>query len=276
MRLLLALLLLLSTFAPAADESFRRALTAYKAGEYQIALTEFKKIAEDGKQISAALCHNIANCEYKLGQAADGDTKDQIKEAHTHYGQASTWYRRALALDPWLPEARQNQRFLHDKLGFHRFEPDSVPEKIAAFFPRAWWRTGCLIAVWVAVIATVWLAWATPRPGRRWPLVTILCIAVVEAILGGLGLWVRSSDPAPLSKRLVNTIAPEAYARTAPAEAASPVITLKPGSELLPVKEEGYWTYVEIPGGDEDRPTRGWVRTNTTEKLWPWPASLVE
>jgi len=276
MRLLLALLFLFTTFAPAADEAFRRALTAYKAGEYQVALTEFKKIADDEKQISAALCHNIANCEYKLGQAADGDSREQIQAAHTRYGQAGIWYRRALALDPWLPEARQNLRFLQGKLGFHEFVPESVPEKFAALFPRSWWRTGCLIAVWMAVVATVWLAWATPRPGRRWLLVTILCITIFAVILCGAGLWLKSADKAPLSKRLVNTVAPEADARTAPAEAASPVITLKPGSELRPIKEEGYWTYVEIPGGDPERPTRGWVRTSTTEKLWPWPASLVE
>ena len=276
MRLLLALLLLLTTLAPAADDAFRRALTAYKAGEFQTALTEFKKIAEDEKQISAALCHNIANSEYKLGQAADGDTKEQIKEAHGHYGQAGIWYRRALALDPWLPEAQQNLRFLQDKLGFHFFAPESFLEKTAAKFPRWQWRTACLTFVWAAAVAIVWLAWATPRPGRRWPLVTLLSLAVVLGTVTGIGLAKKMTDRAPLTRRLVNTIAPEAFARTAPAEAASPVMTLKPGSELLPLKEEGFWTYVEIPGGDEDHPTRGWVRTNTTEKLWPWPASLVE
>ncbi len=276
MRLILALLLLFTTLAPAADDAFRRALIAYKAGEFQVALTEFKQIAEDGGEISAALCHNIANCEYKLGQAADGESKEQIKAAMTHYGQAGIWYRRALALDPWLPEAQQNLRFLHDKLGFHRFVPESFFEKTAALFPRSWWRTGCLICVWIAVIAVVWLAWATPRPGRRWPLVTVLCLSVVAGLACGTGLLTKLRDKAPLSKRLVNILPPDAYARTAPAEAASPVITLQPGSELLPVKEEGFWTYVEIPGGDADRPTRGWVRTNTTEKLWPWPASLVE
>ncbi len=276
MRLLLAFLLLLTTLAPAADDAFSRALIAYKADEFQTALTEFKKIAEDEKQISAALCHNIANCEYKLGQAAGDETKEQIKEAHGHYGQAGIWYRRALALDPWLPEAQQNLRFLQDKLGFHFFAPESDLDQAAARLSRSQWRTTCFVWMWLTAISIVWLAWATPRRGRRWPLVTLLCLSVFFGSNSAVGLWAKTTYRTPLSKLVVNIIAPESFARTAPAEAASPVMTLKPGSELLPLKKEGNWTYVEIPGGDEDHPTRGWVRTNTTEKLWPWPASLVE
>lgn len=277
MRLLLALLLFLTTLAPASeDAAFSRALAAYKTGEFQTALDEFKAIAQDENKISAALCHNIGNAEYKLGQAADGDKADQRKAAGARYGQASIWYRRALALDPWLPEAQQNLRYLQSKLGFHFFAPDSFLEKAAAKFPRWQWRTAVLISLWTAGLAIVWLAWATPRAGRRWPLVTLLSIACVFGTCAGLGLWKKMSDRAPFAKRLVNIVSPESSARTAPLEVANSVMPLKPGSELLPIREEGYWTYVEVPGNDADHPTRGWVRTTTLEKLWPWDPALIE
>ena len=44
----------------------------------------------------------------------------------------------------------------------------------------------------------------------------------------------------------------------------------------MPIREEGYWTYCDLPGGEKGSPLRGWVRTGTTEKLWPWEPSLVE
>lgn len=279
MRLLLALLLLFTSLAPAsADTAFKRALAAYKTGEFQTALDEFKKIAQDENQISAALCHNIGNAEYKIGQAADGDKPDQRKAAEARYGQASIWYRRALALDPWLPETQQNLRFLQGKLGFHFFAPESFLEKAAAKFPRWQWRTAVFASLWTAGIAIVWLAWATPRAGRRWPLVTLLSIAAVFGTCAGLGLWKKMSDRAPFAKRLVNIAAgpPEPSARTAPLEVANSVMPLKPGSELLPIREEGYWTYVEIPGSDSDHPTRGWVRTTTLQHLWPTPENHYE
>jgi tetratricopeptide (TPR) repeat protein len=278
MRLLLVFLLLFTSLSHAAEDAFRHALTAYKAGEFQTALDAFKKIAEDEKVISAALCHNIANCEYKLGQAADGEKADQHKAAETHFGRASIWYRRALVLDPWLPEARQNLRFLAGKLGFHEFYPVGFWETFAQWFRRSHWRAAVIICLWASVISVTWLAWATPRPGRRWPLVSLLSLSLFLGITFGIGLWLRMTERAPFAKRLVNTAAglPEPVARSAPSEIATSVMPLKPGSELLPIREEGFWTYVEIPGGDADRPTRGWVRTSTTEKLWPWAPSLIE
>jgi len=274
MRLFLFLFLCFSaSLAEAATDNtpaWRDAMTAYKAGDYQVALERFKKISEDEKQISAALCHNIANCEYKL----DNETA------------ASIWYRRAVALDPWLPEAGQNLRFLHRKKGFLRFEHGGhagtsgfVRDELvtlALLAPRRYWITACKGAVWGTVILTVWLVWVTPRPGRRWPLVTLLCLTSAFLVVTLCALAGKALDDAPpLSKRLIS-LPDDAVARSAPAEAAGTVITVPGGSELLPIKEEGFWTYCDLPGGDEHAPLRGWVRTSTTERLWPWDPSLVE
>jgi hypothetical protein len=278
----LALVLLVCLFglpADAADESspaWRNAMTSYKAGEFAAAAEEFKKIAADEKQISAALCHNLANAEYKLGEAAGESTLEQKKTALGHFAAASLWYRRALALDPMLSEARQNLRFLHTKrIGYHAFEPEGLV-KFASWFPRWKWLAVLQGALWAAARAIVWLVWATPRPGRRWPLVTLLCLSLAVVVTTGLGLAGKSIDKAPLTKRLVSMEPVDGMARVAPAEAAASVIPLPPGSEVIPVKEEGYWTYCDIPGGARGDPLRGWIRTKTTERLWPWNPALVE
>lgn len=280
MRLFLALFLALF-LTPVRGESaaFSHALAAYKAGQYVQALDEFKKIAADEGQISAALCHNIANCEYRLGQATGTAgkelTPDQQNEVARREGQASIWYRRALALDPLLNEAAQNLRFLHSKNGFHMFEPEGSVSGFIYRIPRSKWFLACITAGWLTVIPLVWLLWASPRPGRRWPLVSALSVAGTLTLGFGVGLWWKSTEPAPFADRLVNTVAP-AVVRSAPAEAAGSVMEVKPGSEFRPLREEGYWTYVELPGTDRIRPTRGWVRTTTVEKLWPWNRSLVD
>lgn len=282
MRLFLLFLLLFTGLSRAANAAFDHALAAYKSGQYETALTEFKKIAADEKQISAALLHNIANCEYKLGDAAGGrkrpeeQTEAEKKASHAHYGQASIWYRRALALDPWLPEAQQNLRYVQGQLGFHWFEPDGKVAQLLARTPRWQWRTAFFTSAWLAAISLVWLVWFMPRQGRRWPLVTLLCLGTFLTIGFGIFWLMKVRQPAPFVVRLVNIVSPESAARSAPAEAAGMVIPLKPGSELLPIREEGFWTYVEIPGGDAAHPTRGWVRTTTVEKLWPYNPSLVE
>ena len=283
MRLFLVLLLafLLSPVHGGESAEFSRALAAYKAGQYVQALDEFKKIAEDEGRISAALCHNIANCEYRLGQAVGAAgkdlTPDQTKEVASREGQAGIWYRRALALDPLLSEASQNLRFLHSKNGFHMFEPEGAVSGFIYRISRSKWTLACMAAGWLTVIPLVWLLWACPRRGRRWPLVTLLCVAGFLTLGFGAGLWWKRSEAAPFADRLVNTAAPVSQVRSAPAEAAGTVMEVKPGSELRPLREEGFWTYVELPGSNEDlRPTRGWVRTTTVEKLWPWNRSLVD
>lgn len=263
MRLFLAFFLLLSAAISQASDNpgpaWKDAMTAYKAGEFEKALEGFRKIADDEQQVSAALCHNIANCAWRLDDKAA----------------ASIWYRRALALDRWLPEAHQNLRFLERTVGFHRFDQDGIV-KFAGLLPRKHWIAVCQGAIWITGIAIVWLVWLTPRPGRRWPLVTLLSIAFAVIGTTVCGLVGKSMDKTPFVKRLVSTPAENAFARSAPAEAAGTVIALPPGSELFPIRKEGLWTYCDIPGGDKDAPLRGWVRNVTTEPLWPWNASLVE
>ncbi len=263
MRFLLLLCLVCCTVlrSPALD-IYETALLKYEAADYQGAVRDFKTCLEGGG-ITPQLAHNIANAEYRAGNE----------------GQAILWYRRALALDPGQAESAQNLRFMEGRVGFLSFDATG----------GTWWgfriigkrssiRTWLFISAWALALSIVWLGWMTPRPGRRWPLVVAVSLAAFSCLLAVIWLVSRTSDPAPLVKRYVVT-ATEVSATTAPAEAATTVVSLPPGSEVLPEGQpQGNWTYVTVatPDSGEGKPLRGWVRSDRIEPLWPYSASLVE
>ncbi len=240
--------------APAApanpDEDFARALTAYKAGAIEDARREFLAIVEAG-QLSAPLAHNLGNIEFRRGNP----------------GQAVLWYKRALALQPFSPETLQNLRTIRRQTAFVSFDPWGL--SLSHLNPR-WIGTVTTIAAWSIGLLVLWLAWLTPRPGRRWPLVTLLILLLPVLAAGWWLTWKLKTDPHPLTKRQIVS-GKETNAYAAPAEASSPVMSLPSGSEVVPLETRGNWLYCIIPGGDEDQPLRGWIRAAKLEPLWPYP-----
>ena len=284
---LLLLVLFLPAAARALDESsqaWKDAVTRYKAGDFAAASEGFRKIAEDEKSISAALCHNIGNCEYRL----------------ENKGAASIWYRRALALEPFHPEARQNLRFLHTTGGYLVFDRWiwGIDDKrvvsddsgilyrytlfLSSLRKKTEWQAIRTASLWALAVIVVWLVWLTPRAGRRWPLVVLLCLSVSWLSVSLVALLGKSLNKTPQSQLIIST-AKDAILRSAPAEAAGSVIGLPVGSELFPLRTEGNWTYCQAPaGGGTDGP-RGWIRTpadddknRTAEPFWPWRRELID
>ena len=284
-------LLLLVLFMPGllrasseSSQAWKDAETLYKAGDFAAASAAFRKIAEDEKSISAALCHNIGNCEYRLD----------------HKGPASIWYRRALALEPFHPEARQNLRFLHTTGGYLVFDrwiwgiddKRAVSDDSGFFYrytlflsslaKKTQWQALRTLSLWLVVVLVVWMVWLTPRPGRRWPLVVLLCLTAFTLCVSLLGLLGKAINKTPQSQLLIST-AKDAMLRSAPAEAAGSVIGLPEGSELFPLRTEGNWTYCQAPAGGGTEGPRGWIRTpsdddkaRTAEPLWPWSRELID
>lgn len=245
--------------AYSAVEKFDRAVSAYNAGDYSEAREVFLELVKEG-HLSGALAHNLANIEYKSGNP----------------GQASLWYRRALALQPLSAETRQNLRFLQHKLGFHTWDStqDMMFGLSASHLPGAAVRNTTLLAAWGVVILVVWLIWSPPRPGWRWPLVTLLLLLLPVGCVGGALWWLKENDAHPLDKRFVLTGADSA-AYASPAEASSLLITLHTGSEVMPLEIRGNWFYCEIPS-KPDSVLRGWVRHSSLEPLWPYKAKPLE
>ena len=228
------------------------AMRAYQAGDWATAIEKFEAVAA-ADTISAELCHNLSNAHFRAGNEA----------------KAALWARRALAMKFWLPETRQNFRFLGNKLGFLSFD-----RRPAERLRRQWLHTALFAASWTAGLSIIWLAWATPRQGRRWPLITLLALALPVTIACIVAFVSKNGAPAPVAATSVVMTA-DAAAFTAPAEASPTVISLPPGSEVRPLRTEGLWSYCTIPG-DDDQPLRGWVRTAALEPLWPWQPSLVD
>ncbi|MES2706971.1 MAG: tetratricopeptide repeat protein [Verrucomicrobiota bacterium] len=234
-----------------AVQKFDHAITAYNAGSYDEARRDFLELVADG-HLSASLAHNLANIEYKSGND----------------GLAALWYRRALAIQPFSVETLQNLRFLRHRTGFQTWDTYGIS---ISHFSAASAMNATLLIAWAALILLVWLIWSPPRPGRRWPLVTLLLLLLPAGAAGGALWWLAGRDQHPLAKRYVLTGATSA-AYAAPAEASSQLISLPTGSEVMPLEIRGNWFYCEIP--TESAPVlRGWVRSSLLEPLWPYPAS---
>jgi hypothetical protein len=231
------------------DAAFARALTAYKAGVIEDARREFLAIVEGG-QLSAPLAHNLGNIEFRRGNP----------------GQAVLWYKRALALQPFSPETLQNLRTIRRQTAFVSFDPWGL--SFSHLNPR-WIGLGTTVAAWSIGLLVLWLAWLTPRPGRRWPLVTLLILLLPLLVAGSWLTWKLKTDPHPLTKRQIVS-GKETNAYAAPAEASSTVMSLPSGSEVVPLETRGNWLYCIIPGGEEDQPLRGWIRAAKLEPLWPY------
>jgi len=244
--------------APPSADSVSRTIEdaeiAFKAGDWDKAIGKFEAVtAAPSGSISPELCHNLATAHFRAGNDAN----------------AALWMRRALALNPWLPEARQNLRFLANKSGFLSFER-SFAERI----PKRFLVPTLTASAWATGLALLWLLWLTPTPGRRWPLTAILGTALPIFVASLVFLVLKKQAAAPVTACDVVT-AKDASAFTAPAEASPTVISLPQGSEVLPIRTEGLWTYCAIPSSS-DQPLRGWVRSASLEKLWPWHQSLAD
>ena len=235
------------------DEAFARALKAYEAGAMDDARREFLAIVEAGN-ISAPLAHNMGNIEFRRDNP----------------GQAVLWYKRALAIQPFSPETLQNLRTVRRQTSFLSF--DSWGLSFSHLQP-AWIENGTVLTAWAIGLLVVWLAWLTPRRGLRWPLVGLLVLLFPMLALGAVLTWRLRTDPQPLKQRqIVSNKETTAYA--APAEASSSVISLPAGSEVVPLEMRGNWLYCIIPGGGDDQPLRGWIRSAKLEPLWPYKGGI--
>lgn len=235
------------------DEAFTRALTAYNAGAFEDARREFLAIVESGN-LSAPLAHNLGNIEFRRGNS----------------GQAVLWYKRAVALQPFSPETLQNLRTIRRQTAFLSFDRWGLSLSHLKSFGI---ENGTTLTAWVIGLLIVWLAWLTPKPGRRWPLVTLLVLLLPGLALGAFLTWRLRADALPLAKRQVVS-GKETVAYAAPAEASSSIIPVPSGSEVVPLETRGNWLYCMIPGGEDNQPLRGWIRSANLEPLWPWPGGL--
>ena len=240
------LLLFLLFLTPWAKADFAAGCAAYEAGKYPEALKEFQAVAQT--QLSAELAYNLGCTESKLD----------------HPGAASLWFHRAILLEPRHAESLQNLRFLKKKFGLVSFDTSPLDQAVKVFALETW-QTLTWALLWVVLLCSgiLWLH----RPRILWPWITVLCLAFVLGGVAAAAWFTRHRQVPPIAISVVQIDGSNVV--NAPANSADVVIAINAGSQVRPLETRNDWTYVELPG---DPASRGWLRTETLEPLWPFNA----
>lgn len=243
-------LLLAVTSLTSADElndpnaQYEKANQLYAAGDYSAAVSRYEAILRAG-YFSADVCYNLGAAKHRLSED----------------GESTLWMKRALILQPGMPEATQSLTFLRKQGGILEFADTPLRRSILCLSPAVerWLMT---LGLWGAAISLVSALSVRRLRSYRRTLITftVLLLIIVGAVwrlalyratqLDAQNFWIAIPDKTEVV--------------SAPIPGAKSVISLPAGSEVRLVQDAGAWGYVEIPGG-----TRGWVRKDTLAPTWP-------
>ncbi|MFK5921205.1 MAG: tetratricopeptide repeat protein [Verrucomicrobiota bacterium] len=242
--LLLALLVPALQAADSPEEAYQKGNELYEEGKYDQSARLYQKSFQQG-HLSEELFYNLGNTFFK----------------QENYGEAALWYRRALILNPRMPEPRQNLRTLKNRVGLLDFEPKGVDQFISHF--RESELTSLLtICTWLALLSLATALFVKRlRPWR--PLLIAACCLFIGLTFTAILALRTYRKHITVDHRAVITAA-DAIAQTSPVPDAKTVIELPPGSEVRIVTDSGPWQYIDIPGE-----LRGWVKTENLAPLWP-------
>ena len=250
--LLSACLFAFSAYPQAADidpdSLFDAANQLYESGDFAEAERQYRAIVES-RNWSPELFFNLGDALYKQGAR----------------GKAALWYHRALALDPGMPEARQNLRVIEDQTGALTVELSGVESWIAAeWLNPALFPVSAALCTWGTILL---LVIAVCVKGSRPWLPALLLTAVFCAILAGTALWAQQVWRTKLDSSSYAIITSDnASALVNAVPDAAPVIQLPPGSRVRIRESRGAWLYVGITGQSE---LRGWLHADHGQVVWP-------
>jgi hypothetical protein len=229
---------------------FTSGCDAYEEGKYAEAKKEFTSLVDQG--LSVELAFNLGCTEVKLGNAAAG----------------VLWFNRALLLNPRHRESQQNLRYLKRREGVFVFDDSTYDDYARALRPASW-KVAVWSCFWALVLGLVVLF--SLRPKVVWPWIAAVSLAFLGLIATGIGSLVRARQ-VPASELSV-VMKEDLSVLNAPADTADTLIAINAGSLVRLVEQRGAWSYVELPGSSG---TRGWMKTATLEKLWPYALGLIE
>ncbi len=223
---------------------FAQANAEFENGDFAAAESSYRKLVEDG-EISEDLFFNLGNAIYRQNRP----------------GEAALWFQRSRVLDPRMPEANQNLRFLQKTTGFLNIEREPLD---AFLFQRKPSELVFLasLGAWVFLLSLT--AIFVIRKLRDWrPLMII--IAIFGFALGAAALWAGRQRAENLAiEHFAIVVGEDVSALTAPAPGSEAVISLPQGSEVRIIQDRGPWKYVHIPGD-----LRGWVNAEDAIAIWP-------
>jgi tetratricopeptide (TPR) repeat protein len=229
-----------------ARDLFEKGTEAYKAGDYESALTYFAEA--ESKSTGFAVNYNLGNTHFKL---------NNIKES-------ILYYERALKYEPANEDVIYNLRLANDLI-VDRIE--NLPKSKL----NRWWRDfrygmgpdgWGLIAIALAIAASVLLLIYSFRfrPGvRRF------------GFYGGLiaiGLMICAITLAQSAKNFrVNNISGVIFTdkvdvKSEPRTESLDILVLHAGTKVDIIDQEGDWYEIQIASGD-----RGWLKAETIEEI---------
>jgi tetratricopeptide (TPR) repeat protein len=230
--------LLFTLPASAAEPAeFSQANDAYFAGDFEKARSLYDSVVRQG-EYSAPLFYNLGNADFRLGDP----------------GRAALDYRRALALNPDLAEARANLLLIQGETAA-RIVPPHPAQQFLPALPRHGWTLATTVSAWL----TVFLLAALVAGYRRAAVWLATAAAAVACAYSATGLWIRHADG-----NLGIVVAERAEARRAPTETAKIAETLPAASEVRVLLTRGQWTYCVLPDG-----AHGWLPIETVVRVQP-------
>lgn len=226
------------------DAEFAAACQLLDAGDYAAARDALAAlIAAD--HLAPEVFFQLGNAYFRLGET----------------GPAALSYHRALYLDPTHQESSQNLAVVKKRSGSISNDGSKRPEILRKLSDPLLARA-LASGIGLAAIGFAMMILSRQRRLRG----TALASIVAGVAITGASAWAAySRDASRPSPAAAIVIATGTLARTAPAESASQVSPLPPGSEIDLIARRGTWAYVDLPDG-----LRGWLPATSIEPLWPF------
>lgn len=224
------------------EETFKKGTLLLNKNKYKEAIEQFTTLINQ-KQFAPELFLQMGNAHYRL----------------QNIGLAALSYRRALLLKSNSAEARQNLELIKDKTGFVDTDP-SDSNQILSLSNESLIGTLLAISLWLIGIG---IALIILKIRHRKSAFALLIVGSLSATLSTFLSKARDSSRPDHRTNIV--IKNDSTAHTGPAQSASIIIKLPPGSSVILVTARDNWSYVKLPNE-----LHGWIKTESLESLWPY------
>jgi len=220
-------------------QAFGKANQAFSEGRFQDAIDNYQSLVQTGHW-SAALFYDLGNAWFRLG----------------NLGQAILNYERALALDPYHPEAQANLRLARDEARALELEKNEL-ERYVGIATRNQYTVAASVLFWLALFLGIHLHFLHRRSARLIALIVVLVALSTGAVFAAYLMETGNHGSA-----LAIVTGKDVEARLATADTSKGVLSLPAGSQIKILSERGDWLYAAMPNG-----LRGWIPANNAERV---------